>query len=91
MLLIENIGVLATPQGTLATAESTVVTLKNAYVLCDNGKIVEIGTGKAPEFSCDRLDANGCLVTPGLIDAHTHLVFGGWREPELSLKRQDVP
>ncbi|MBE6927131.1 MAG: imidazolonepropionase [Ruminococcaceae bacterium] len=91
MLLIENIGVLATPQGTLATAESTVVTLKNAYVLCDNGKIVEIGTGKAPEFSCDRLDANGCLVTPGLIDAHTHLVFGGWREHELSLKRQDVP
>lgn len=91
MLLIENIGVLATPQGTVATAESTVVTLKNAYVLCDNGKIVEIGTGKAPEFSCDRLDANGCLVTPGLIDAHTHLVFGGWREHELSLKRQGVP
>ena len=91
MLLIENIGVLATPQGTVATAESTVVTLKNAYVLCDNGKIVEIGTGKAPEFSCDRLDAKGCLVTPGLIDAHTHLVFGGWREHELSLKRQGVP
>ena len=29
-----------------------------------------------------RLDAAGGLVTPGLIDAHTHLVFAGTRESE---------
>jgi len=32
------------------------------------------------------LDARGCLVTPGLVDAHTHLVFAGSREEEFVLK-----
>jgi len=32
------------------------------------------------------LDCGGRLVTPGLVDAHTHLVFGGWRQNELALK-----
>ena len=26
------------------------------------------------------------MVTPGLVDAHTHLVFGGWRQGEIPLK-----
>lgn len=30
-------------------------------------------------------------MTPGLVDAHTHLVFGGWREHELAMKRRGVP
>jgi len=33
-----------------------------------------------------RLDAAGGLVTPGLIDAHTHLVFAGTREAEWQLR-----
>lgn len=28
------------------------------------------------------INAAGCLVTPGLIDSHTHVVFGGTREDE---------
>ena len=32
------------------------------------------------------VDAGGCLVTPGLVDAHTHLVFSGSREDEFVLK-----
>ena len=32
------------------------------------------------------VDAQGGLVTPGLVDAHTHLIFGGWRQNELGLK-----
>ena len=27
----------------------------------------------------ERWDAQGQLVVPGLVDAHTHLAFGGWR------------
>jgi imidazolonepropionase len=33
-----------------------------------------------------RLDAQGRLVTPGLVDAHTHLVFGGARDSEFVQK-----
>jgi len=32
------------------------------------------------------IDCGGKLVTPGLVDSHTHLVFGGWRQNELALK-----
>ena len=42
-------------------------------MLIDSGKIVAIGeTVKAPE-GCEVIDAQGCLVTPGFIDAHTHI------------------
>jgi len=37
--------------------------------------------GHSPD-SFARVDARGGLVTPGLIDAHTHLVFAGTREAE---------
>jgi imidazolonepropionase len=36
-----------------------------------------------------RLDARGRLVTPGLVDAHTHLVYAGSREEEFVLKAVD--
>ena len=32
------------------------------------------------------LDAKGNLVTPGLVDGHTHMVFGGYRQNEIPLK-----
>ena len=32
------------------------------------------------------LDAEGRFCTPGWVDAHTHLVFGGWRQHEIPLK-----
>ena len=35
-----------------------------------------------------RLDAGGGTVTPGLIDPHTHLLFGGSREGELVLRQR---
>lgn len=31
----------------------------------------------------ERWDAGGRLVVPGLVDCHTHVVFGGWRSGEL--------
>ena len=37
-------------------------------------------------FDAEIVDAEGKLVTPGLVDAHTHLGFGGWRQNELEQK-----
>lgn len=92
-LVIYNIGLLATPLGTTprgGAEQGAVSYTKNAWVEIQDGIITATGTGQAP--ACDNaLDAGGCLVTPGLIDAHTHLVFGGWREHELAMKRQGVP
>lgn len=88
-LLIEHIGLLATPQGRGAAggaAQGQVLFLKDAYILCENGRIAAIGQGAAPACDAKRLDAQGKLVTPGLIDAHTHLIFGGWRQHELADK-----
>lgn len=97
-LLIENIGMLATPTGQSARrgAEQGEITVsKNAYVAVgEDGNIAEVGTGIVPAGLRDAeqvVDAEGGLVTPGLVDAHTHLVFGGWREHELALKLRGVP
>lgn len=92
-LLIQNIGLLATPVGKTArrgAEQGSVSFLRDAWVLCEDGKIAAVGTGKAPE--ADRIvDAHRKLVTPGLVDAHTHLIFGGWRQNELAMKIRGVP
>ncbi len=36
----------------------------------------------------ERHDAGGALVTPGLVDCHTHLVYGGDRAQEFELRLQ---
>jgi len=50
------------------------------------GRIAWTGRSDAvpPRFmGLERVDAAGALVTPGLIDCHTHLVFAGDRSTEL--------
>jgi len=41
--------------------------------------------GRDPR-AVDVLDAAGATVTPGLVDAHTHLLFGGSREDEVGMR-----
>ena len=94
-LLIKNIGLLATPAGRTARRgadQGDVRFLRNAWVRMEDGVIAAVGTG-TPErpAGAEELDAEGRLVTPGLVDAHTHLIFGGWRQNELAMKLRGVP
>jgi len=47
------------------------------------GRVTHIGKSREIEKLCDRetevIDASGCVVLPGFVDAHTHLVFAGDR------------
>ena len=96
-LVISNIGYLATPEGFGPRAgeeQGKIKLLQNAYLACEDGTITAVGEGEVPADllnGAEVIDAEGKLVTPGLVDAHTHLVFGGWREHELAMKRRGVP
>ena len=93
MLLIKNIATLKPPGGSFAhmgQQQGDILKFKNAAILVENGVICSItADGQLPERAGQAemvLDAGGRLVTPGLIDCHTHMVFGGWRQGEIPLK-----
>jgi imidazolonepropionase len=59
--------------------------VKNASILLENGMIRRIGSIKAsPQYRI--IDAEGCVVSPGFVDSHTHLVFAGSREEEFAMR-----
>lgn len=97
-LLVYNIGCLASPEGSAAKrgrAQGEITFRKNCHILAEDGKIAEIGDNpagiEAGYAGFEKLNARGALVTPGLVDCHTHLVFGGWRHAELPLKLAGAP
>lgn len=63
--------------------------IENGAVGISDGKIVRVG--KRTELAGYRSKAvdalEGAWLTPGLIDCHTHLVFGGTRADEHAMRR----
>ena len=67
-------------------------------VACWEGRVVAVGPRNLVEPGLEangwplarfaRLDADGGVVTPGLVDPHTHLLFAGTREGELLLRQR---
>jgi imidazolonepropionase len=65
---------------------------------CWDGRVIGVGPRDGVEAGLEasgyslarfaRLDAGGGVVTPGLVDPHTHLLFAGTRERELVLRQQ---
>lgn len=73
--------------------------VRDGAVASVDGSIVAVGTtrevrgriGDDPtlrDLRWDEVNASGRCVTPGLIDAHTHLPFAGSREGELTLRQR---
>ncbi len=55
-------------------------------ILIAKGRIKAVGANLNPPDDAQRIDLGGRLVTPALIDCHTHLVYGGNRAREFQMR-----
>ncbi len=65
-------------------------TVDDGVVAARDGRILYAGPrSQAPAFAAaETIDCGGRWITPGLIDCHTHLVYGGDRAHEFELRLQ---
>lgn len=57
---------------------------ESADILIDDGRIVETGSGLSADGAV-RIDADGLVALPGLVDLHTHLREPGYEQSETVL------
>jgi imidazolonepropionase len=57
--------------------------IENGAISIEDGAIASVGTAPARGKA---IDCGGRLLTPGLIDCHTHLVYGGNRAHEFEMR-----
>ncbi|KAB7704074.1 imidazolonepropionase, partial [Bacillus aerolatus] len=74
-------------------AASELGLIEDGSLWIEDGKIQAVGTTKELEKryaekldQAEVIDASGHLVTPGLVDPHTHVVYGGSREREFEMR-----
>jgi imidazolonepropionase len=98
-IVVRNIGQLVTvSQEPLPGASGALQVIADAALAVHEGKIVWIGPDDdaEPLFQHDHtrsdgitiIDAEQKVITPGLVDSHTHLVFAGDRAAEFHLRRE---
>ncbi|MBI4576991.1 MAG: imidazolonepropionase [Planctomycetes bacterium] len=89
-LLVTNAGELCTLAGAAprrGRSQAEVAAVTDGAVAVREGRVLFAGPRREVEraYRGDRvLDAGGLCVTPGLVDAHTHLVWAGSREDEFA-------
>jgi imidazolonepropionase len=68
----------------------TYATIENGAIAIANGKIAWLGTtAELPDFDTARvkvIDGKGAWLTPGFIDCHSHIVYGGNRANEFEMR-----
>ncbi|WP_310631151.1 imidazolonepropionase [Paraburkholderia sp.] len=68
-------------------------TIDDAAIVVENGTIAWLGAASALPATYaqwPREDLGGAWVTPGLVDCHTHLVYGGQRADEFAQRLAGV-
>lgn len=93
-LLVHAIGELISCQPLAAAKRFTAIAerdlgrVQNAWLAIEAGRVLESGSGEPPARyrNWPALDAGGALVTPGLVDSHTHPIFGGDRTAEFAAR-----
>jgi imidazolonepropionase len=73
---------------TLAGERDGLGVVERGLVAARDGRIVYAGSmADAPGFKpIERIDCEGRWITPGLIDCHTHLIYGGDRALEFEMR-----
>src|SRR5213075_663941 len=84
-LLLHNTSEVVTPD----PEGRQILRIPRGAIVFQDGHVVEVGP--AAELSrrhgeARPINANGRLVTPGLVDCHTHMIFGGHRAVEFQRK-----
>ena len=60
-------------------------------ITVQDGTVVGVGAGTSQEVAGDVVDLGDALVTPGLVDAHTHPVYAGDRSDEAAARLAGEP
>lgn len=83
LITLENI---AKETKTTDFKEEDLGLLANSWLSVTDGKVSDYGTGTIPPCyqNLPVIDAKGGLVMPGLIDCHTHPIYGGSRAKEFA-------
>lgn len=59
--------------GWVVTGLASQKPFESGHVFIRDGVIVSVGPGPSPEEADQKLDAQGMIVGPGFVNAHTHL------------------
>lgn len=89
-LLIVGAGELVTcrtgAEGAIGAALQDLEVIVDGAVAVDGGRIVDVGSSSAlrqrHRDARELIDAQGMLVSPGLMDCHSHLLYAGSRHEE---------
>lgn len=80
-LVLHNTAEVVTPDATGAR----ILRYPKGAIAFRDGRVLELGTGAEllrRHGEARPINANGRLVTPGLVDCHTHMIFAGHRAGE---------
>ena len=89
--IFKNAAQLVTPKGVSlrkGEAMSELSIIENGCLITEAGRIKAVGGPEildgVTEADYEVIDCTGKTILPGLVDSHTHFIFGGYREDEFN-------